>query len=345
MATGAIHTGEPPEASGQEERARNLNDLFHHAVARRRIEALLPKGVTLDTVLAEAELAARDNPELLRCTGESLLRSTCRILQWGLQIGVTAYLVPYNTKVPGKQGEADRWEKRSTAVMGYTGLAELLYASGMVRGLDVKEVYAGDKFSYRHGLDPMLEHEPCGDPAARGAITYAYAIIRLPHHHFVFDVMSAADIDAIRQKFSKQWKGGALPYWYAQKTVLKRAAKLLPKSPQLRAFFSKVGGLDEDVDTSDTADAPDLGEPADVTDVPPKHQHHGRQVPALSAGEAPAQPIAVDPRQIDLVPVTPAERAARSLDMENALGLARVLDPPCEACTEKEFHAAHCPFA
>ena len=41
--------------------------------------------------------------------------------------------------------------------------------------------------------------------------------------------MTVEEIDAIRQEKSRSWKKGALTEWYARKTVIRRAAKYLPR--------------------------------------------------------------------------------------------------------------------
>jgi recombinational DNA repair protein RecT len=50
--------------------------------------------------------------------------------------------------------------------------------------------------------------------------------------------MNAADIEEIRQKYSKQWKNGPLPAWYAKKTVVRQVAKLVPRNPRLAKMLA-----------------------------------------------------------------------------------------------------------
>ncbi|MEO7104396.1 MAG: hypothetical protein ABI119_13765 [Gemmatimonadaceae bacterium] len=50
--------------------------------------------------------------------------------------------------------------------------------------------------------------------------------------------MPIEDIDAIRQRFSKSWKGGACPPWYAMKTVIRQGRKVLSTTPALERAFA-----------------------------------------------------------------------------------------------------------
>lgn len=61
--------------------------------------------------------------------------------------------------------------------------------------------------------------------------------------------MDIAEIDAIRTKHSKQWKDGPCPPWYAMKTVLRQAAKLIP-NPRLQAAL-QVMDVDERVEAAE----------------------------------------------------------------------------------------------
>jgi hypothetical protein len=104
--------------------------------------------------------------------------------------------------------------------MGYLGMAELMVASGAVRAVQARCVYENEEFQYEQGLDPILRHVPIGVPKERGALKGAYCILRIRGGD-VFDFMSIEDIDAIRNRYSKQWseeKVGACPPWYAEKT-------------------------------------------------------------------------------------------------------------------------------
>lgn len=201
---------------------------------RSQIEDLLPEGVSLTRVIASIRLEAMKNPTLLVCTELSLVQSVARIQRWGLEIGETAFLVPFrdNTK---KVTEA-------VAVAGYKGLIELMMASGCVRSVQAKAVFENDQFRYEFGLNQMMQHLPDGNPATRGKIRGAWVIIKLPGNGDpVFDFMSIEEIEIIRKQFSKQWgpdKVKECPAWYAVKTAIRRASSQIPKNPRMRKYLA-----------------------------------------------------------------------------------------------------------
>jgi recombination protein RecT len=207
-------------------RAKPLKEQL--AVYREPVQRLAAKGVEADFILTAALLVVNQSPDLQRCSVASIGQSVMRIAQWGLQPGVTAHLVPFG--------------QTCTAVADYKGLIQLMRECG-VRDVDAQVVREGDVFEWELGLTPALRHVP---GHTRGQIVAAYVIVRLPHNVVKFEVMDAADINAIRQKHSKQWKKDALPEWYARKTVVRRAAKYVPlHSAKLAAALSQDEALPE----------------------------------------------------------------------------------------------------
>lgn len=220
-------------------------ELFTSDAARRLIEKFLPEGVDLERVAATVMLAMNNDKTgaLKKCTPQSLVLGVARIQQWGLELGTTAHLIPFRTE--------------ATPVADYKGLAELMIGSGAIRFIDTKVVYVGDDFVYRLGLDAKLDHIPCAK-AKRGPISHAYIILHLPGGRQVFDVMAAEDIDEIRQAHSKQWKDGPLKPWYAKKTLVRQASKLVPKTPRFAEAFSKVLAVMDDERTLELDPSPEL---------------------------------------------------------------------------------------
>lgn len=196
--------------------------------ARKTIAPFLPEGVSLDRVAASLRIAlAKDRaawkkdgpPPLERCSPMSVFMAVAKIAQWGLEIGETAHLVPFGTDC--------------TPVADYKGLAQLVIASGLVRHVEARCVYANEPFAMSLGTATSIEHRPIWSPTERGEMVGAYAIFDLRGGRSMVKYMGAEEIDAIRQRYSKQWKDGKLPAWYAEKTCVRSGAKLLPKDPRL----------------------------------------------------------------------------------------------------------------
>ena len=218
MATQAVTVAEQREAKG------GVAALME--ARRNRIEPFLPEGVSLDRVMAAAWLATKDNPALLECEPESLVMAVAKVQQWGLEIGVTAYLVPFGKKV--------------TPVADYKGLVELVVASGAARAVESHVVYEKEHFEFEQGLTPKLVHRPAAMAKDRGKMIGVYCIIRLRFGHVQLHYMTIDEVDAIRQKHSKSWKAGDVPAWYARKTCVRQATKMLPKNARLAKALAVI---------------------------------------------------------------------------------------------------------
>ena len=228
-------------AKKDDEPKGDIRTLLQHDKARERIAPFLPVGVEFDRIVASVHYAARQNPAILECTPASIIDAVARTQQWGLEIGVTAHLVPFNTNIGTKA--VPRWAKILTPIADYKGLAHLMVRSGAVRHVETRVVYEKDFFKYSYGTDAKIEHQPVA-AKDRGAMTHAYVVLRLPFGHTSFTVMAVEDIEVIRQKYSKQWKNGPLEPWYAMKTVVRQASKLVPNDPRF-SIVARVVEEDE----------------------------------------------------------------------------------------------------
>jgi recombination protein RecT len=276
----------PVEGTAVVRESKGIRALLEHESARERIAPFLMPGVDYDRVIASAHYAVRQNPAISKCTPASIIDAVSRIQQWGLEIGITAHLVPFGDKC--------------NAIADYTGIAELMVASGAVRHVETRTVYEHDDFRYSYGLNSELFHVPCKDVAKRGKIVAAYCILRLPFGASTFEVMAAEDIEAIRQKYSKQWKSGPLPSWYARKTLVRQAAKLIPKNRRLASVLSVIRD-DEDQEFGAQLDTPQMraalaaGEQED-TPATPGRTIHNTGVAKLQSGNEYGMEVQQDTR-------------------------------------------------
>ena len=119
-------------------------------------------------------------------------------------------------------------------IIGYRGMMDLARRSGQVKRITARVVRKGDKFDYAYGLDERLTHTP--DEAASGDITHVYAFVELIEGYKDFDVMSRAEVEAVR----KRSKAGGDGPWVtdygemAKKTVIRRLLKRIPSSTELQ---------------------------------------------------------------------------------------------------------------
>jgi recombination protein RecT len=157
-----------------------------------------------------------------------------------------AYLIPFEKKK--KQGNDWVVDKVETQiVIGYKGLIDLARRSGQVISISAHAVHANDHFDYAFGLDERLEHRPAR--SNRGPVTDFYAVAKLVGGGHAFDVMSAEEVNEIRNasqnyKFARDKSKTVWGQHYEEmgrKTVLRRLFKYLPVSIEL----ASASALDE----------------------------------------------------------------------------------------------------
>lgn len=178
------------------------------------------------------------NPDLIEADFRTLVTACMKAAQDGLMPdGREAVLNIYSTKV--KKGDREEWIKAVQYLPMVGGLVKKLYESGEVTYVDAAAVYANDKFTFRRGDDPKLEHEPTleDDP---GQVVAAYVVIKLKSGEIKREVMPRRDIEAVRAA-SKSSGKGPWATWYDQqaiKSVIKRAYKQLPKTDALERVIA-----------------------------------------------------------------------------------------------------------
>lgn len=164
------------------------------------------------------------NPDLYKCTGVSLWRSMMQAVELGLEPGGAlglAHLIPY--------------KENCTLIIDYKGLEELCYRSGLVLSINAYAVFEGDKFTYKLGLNPTIDHEPMGEDSP-AKITHAYCVVRLANGGEVFRVMTRKQIEGIRKRSRAGNSGPWVSDYEAMccKTVERQTLKHCPKSTEVR---------------------------------------------------------------------------------------------------------------
>ncbi len=229
-------------ATTTEKREHPVVTLMKSNEAREAIAVMLPEGQTYERVVREFFLAAADNPKILECEPASIVRAISRAVSWDLVIGVTAFLVPRKTK------RTDAAPKLH-AQQGYRGKIELIVRHRAARLVDAQCVYSNETFRYQQGTSPFIEHHPIMDPKKRGELIGAYAYAKLSAYEVKIIVMSADEVDAIRQQYSQQWNtkwenGNQVKIelreipWYLLARCVHRLAKQIPMSPKVAKLLT-----------------------------------------------------------------------------------------------------------
>ena len=204
-----------------------LKERFADDGLRAALVKLLPKHISLERLCAVALNAASQNPILLQCTPNSIIRALLAGAQLGLEPGGplgAAYMVPYRNKAGNYEAQL---------IPGYRGLMELARRSGVVKNIEARIVYSGDEVKVEYGLSPNIYHIPSFAPD--DTITMVYAVAVLSDGSKIFEVMTKAQVDSIRGR-SRAANGGPWVTDYeamAKKTVVRRLCGYLPLSIEL----------------------------------------------------------------------------------------------------------------
>jgi recombination protein RecT len=181
------------------------------------------------------------NPTLWDCTPVSIARCIVEAAQYGLEpIFGNVYLVPFQNRKSG--------QREAQLIIGYRGLITLARRSGEVRRVWAEVVRAKDEFRYQRGLHPDLHHVPyqpapgtTGDDLDPGPMTHAYSVAEFRDGERQFDVMTAAEVYAIRARSKGAFYNGSLTGpWLtdeaemSKKTVTRRLSKSLPLTIEAR---------------------------------------------------------------------------------------------------------------
>jgi recombination protein RecT len=207
-------------------KTNEIKSLLTNDKVRAQIQAALPKHMTADRMARVALTALLKTPKLGQCKPESFMKAMMDCSSMGIEPdGRRAHLIPYGDQVQ--------------LIVDYKGLVELVRRSGEVKSIMAQVVYSGDEFEYTLGLSPDIHHKPAvGD---RGEPIAVYAVAQLKDSAIQFEVMSAAEVNQIRDRSKAAKSGPWVTDWpeMAKKTVFRRLTKWLPLSYEVHDALSK----------------------------------------------------------------------------------------------------------
>ena len=147
-------------------------------------------------------VALRQNPELLKCSPNSLFAAVRQAAFYGWEIGgpiSQAYFVPY------KDNKRGTYEVQ--LIPGYRGLIDLVRRSGEVAQIDMERVHEGDHFRVIKGDESSIVHEPSDDPRRlERPVTHLYVIVHFKDGGKQRSVWTAAEIDHHKEEYSVGWR-------------------------------------------------------------------------------------------------------------------------------------------
>ncbi len=260
------------------------------------VQVFMGDPVKAERFKAQAATLAVASPNLAACSASSLWLALKGVAELDLDLTPSlghAYIIPYGQK--------------ATLIIGYKGLKEIAFRSGVVKRMESVIVYLGDDFTYQRGTDPKIHHVPATFDK-RGAVIGAYCVATLSNGEIVFEVMSKAEIDTIAAKSNSKnvWRDhyGEM----ARKTPLRRLCKYLPTTPLL----SKALSYDEDtvaaVDGTEvlTPKRPSLADNIAGRDAGAEPAPDSRALPAAMTEPEPGD-VRPEFRPVEAGPISAAE--------------------------------------
>jgi recombination protein RecT len=234
----AVATGQPKKA----EKPTTIQGFLD--TYKGEIQRALPRHMTADRMARIALTEFRKNPALLKCEPASLFGAVIQCAQLGLEPGGAlghAYLIPFENR---KKGITE-----VQFIVGYRGMIDLARRSGQIVSLEAHAVYEGDQFECEFGLESTLKHVPDWQNENRtkdDKLKFVYAVAKLKDGGTQFEVMSRAEIIAIRARSRAASSGPWVTDFPAMalKTVIRRLFKYLPVSVEMQ----QAVGLDEQVE-------------------------------------------------------------------------------------------------
>lgn len=227
------------------------------ATTYKQVAALLPEHMNEARFAALVLSCAQKDPKVFDCTGESILTAIHQAASLGLEINSAtgeAYLIPYKTT--------------ATLVPGYKGLVKLAMRSREVVAIEARLVYQGEKnFAVHYGTDSRIDHQPDFEiKREANAVTFAYAVAKLPSGATTFEVMTRGQLDVIWQSSSGKSQTPWLKHREEmyRKTVTRRLCKYLPMSPELAQAIE----LSDEFETGTADAAPGVAALNAATDEP-----------------------------------------------------------------------------
>lgn len=219
----------------QGEKPKTLAEIIKYRWSE--IEAVMPKHLSSERLYQMTVSAINREPKLGQCELSTLLSCVMKCSALGLEPSAVdglgrAYILPfYNNKTR---------KMEATFILGYKGMIDLARRSGEIESIASRAVYEGDEFEYEFGLDEKCRHVPHAIERTPGKLTHVYVVAKFKDGGYYLDVMTKAEVEAIRQR-SKAKDSGPWSTDYeamAKKTVVRRAFPYLPVSIEAQGAAS-----------------------------------------------------------------------------------------------------------
>lgn len=237
---------EPADAAVSGEKQKERLQIIREA-AEASITQLDQYGVSLEAFVRFAQLAwqkaASDTKSMIYAgTKTSLRAAVYKSASYGLLLGEDCYLIKYGPEIQ--------------CVPKYTGLLKIVRRGKVYGAITVAPVYENDRFVYKAGSNPYLEHEP--EFGERGKLRLVYL---MAHHKDasagppVIVTMHLEDVEKRRQASIAKNNGKETPSWrqwydeMALKCVVHYAVKrgMIEMTTEVQRIMSELRDSDPEL--------------------------------------------------------------------------------------------------
>lgn len=264
-----------------------LLDMIRSKPFQAQMALALPKSMTAERLTRIVLTECRKTPELLKCNPESFYGAVLQCAQLGLEPGSAlghCYLLPFGN------GKAKDGRPNAQLIIGYRGMIDLARRSGQIQSINAYVVHEADEFEYELGLHPNIVHRP-SPLGNRGPAVFVYAVAVLMGGGVQFEVMSRAEIEAVRKQSKAVNAGPWATHWeeMARKTVVRKLFKYLPVSIEAvrTVEIDEKPDRGEAVTESDFIDATYVDKGQKLDHVTPEEEQIVQEAPTPE----PAQPL------------------------------------------------------
>lgn len=265
-------------------------DIVRSKSFQAQMALALPKSMTAERLTRIVMTECRKVPALMQCNQESFFGAVLQCAQLGLEPGSAlghCYLLPFGN------GKSRDGRPNCQLIIGYRGMIDLARRSGQIVSINAFCVHEADEFEYELGLHPDIHHRP-SPLAERGPVTYVYAVAVLKGGGVQFEVMSRAEIEAVRAQSKAGKSGPWVTHWeeMARKTVVRKLFKYLPVSIEaVRAVeIDEKSDRGEAVTETDFIDTTFVDKGQEIDPVTPQEEPEVIEQTEPDPAPAPAQP-------------------------------------------------------
>lgn len=220
----------------------------------------LPSHINPEYLCRIAQTQVYRNPLLIECTAVSWVVALLNSASVGVvPDGRKAYLIPYRNNKRGGVYEVQYQ-------LGYQGMCDLAYRSGMVSSIVARVAYEGDHFEVQYGLEDKLVHVPALS-GSRGQMVASYCVARIRDGGPVFIVLTAEDVARRRaasrsaESSDSPWKNWPEAMW--AKSAVRAISPWLPQTPEYARGLDVDDYADTGVPSSDILEV--IGKVENVT--------------------------------------------------------------------------------